>query len=163
MCATYEGQNYCWSYYSDVFFFQAVDGIRGLVRSHGLGDVYKRQPQHRQILGHQLTRRAHAQRLRGAQLRSHPARPSGAVLYGQTDIHGRGGLTFTALAGASSIGCSLVGLKPTTKEMSMHLTIKQASKSNQPGSRARGCNKGTLLCYTRLVSTSAAADQLPLV
>ena len=28
----------CW-----VFFFQAEDGIRGLVRSRGLGDVYKRQ------------------------------------------------------------------------------------------------------------------------
>ena len=25
-------------------FFQAEDGIRGLVRSRGLGDVYKRQP-----------------------------------------------------------------------------------------------------------------------
>ena len=31
--------------YSDmtVFFFQAEDGIRDLVRSRGLGDVYKRQ------------------------------------------------------------------------------------------------------------------------
>ena len=27
-----------------VFFFQAEDGIRYLVRSRGLGDVYKRQP-----------------------------------------------------------------------------------------------------------------------
>ena len=27
------------------FFFQAVDGIRGLGRSRGLGDVYKRQVQ----------------------------------------------------------------------------------------------------------------------
>ena len=27
------------------FFFQAEDGIRGLVRSRGLGDVYKRQPE----------------------------------------------------------------------------------------------------------------------
>ena len=26
-----------------LFFFQAEDGIRGLVRSRGLGDVYKRQ------------------------------------------------------------------------------------------------------------------------
>ena len=29
-----------------VFFFQAEDGIRDLVRSRGLGDVYKRQHQH---------------------------------------------------------------------------------------------------------------------
>ena len=28
---------------NDVFFFQAEDGIRDLVRSRGLGDVYKRQ------------------------------------------------------------------------------------------------------------------------
>ena len=28
---------------ADVFFFQAEDGIRDLVRSRGLGDVYKRQ------------------------------------------------------------------------------------------------------------------------
>ena len=28
---------------SCVFFFQAEDGIRDLVRSRGLGDVYKRQ------------------------------------------------------------------------------------------------------------------------
>ena len=30
-----------------VFFFQAEDGIRVLVRSRGLGDVYKRQEQYR--------------------------------------------------------------------------------------------------------------------
>ena len=30
-------------YDSTVFFFQAEDGIRDLVRSRGLGDVYKRQ------------------------------------------------------------------------------------------------------------------------
>ena len=29
--------------YCGVFFFQAEDGIRDLVRSRGLGDVYKRQ------------------------------------------------------------------------------------------------------------------------
>ena len=29
--------------YVDFFFFQAEDGIRDLVRSRGLGDVYKRQ------------------------------------------------------------------------------------------------------------------------
>ena len=31
---------------SSVFFFQAEDGIRDLVRSRGLGDVYKRQDQY---------------------------------------------------------------------------------------------------------------------
>ena len=32
-------------YYIYIFFFQAEDGIRDLVRSRGLGDVYKRQVQ----------------------------------------------------------------------------------------------------------------------
>ena len=31
------------------FFFQAEDGIRDLVRSRGLGDVYKRQRELRQL------------------------------------------------------------------------------------------------------------------
>ena len=31
------------------FFFQAEDGIRDLVRSRGLGDVYKRQPQYYKV------------------------------------------------------------------------------------------------------------------
>ena len=42
--------------YSEVwfFFFQAEDGIRDLVRSRGLGDVYKRQPN-----GHSTVQRLH--------------------------------------------------------------------------------------------------------
>ena len=32
--------------YLSCFFFQAEDGIRDLVRSRGLGDVYKRQVQY---------------------------------------------------------------------------------------------------------------------
>ena len=32
-----------YTYYCLCFFFQAEDGIRYLVRSRGLGDVYKRQ------------------------------------------------------------------------------------------------------------------------
>ena len=34
------------------FFFQAEDGIRDLVRSRGLGDVYKRQEHQRGHRGH---------------------------------------------------------------------------------------------------------------
>ena len=40
-CMCYKGAIYfvfCW-----LLFFQAEDGIRDLVRSRGLGDVYKRQ------------------------------------------------------------------------------------------------------------------------
>ena len=36
----------CWFWCSLFFFFQAEDGIRDLVRSRGLGDVYKRQVIH---------------------------------------------------------------------------------------------------------------------
>ena len=36
---------------SVVFFFQAEDGIRDLVRSRGLGDVYKRQGALRAAVG----------------------------------------------------------------------------------------------------------------
>ena len=35
------------------FFFQAEDGIRDLVRSRGLGDVYKRQGDHKHDVGDQ--------------------------------------------------------------------------------------------------------------
>ena len=34
-----------------IFFFQAEDGIRDLVRSRGLGDVYKRQDESNIIIG----------------------------------------------------------------------------------------------------------------
>eukprot|EP00657_Telonema_sp_P-1_P006347 TRINITY_DN24757_c0_g1_i1.p1 TRINITY_DN24757_c0_g1~~TRINITY_DN24757_c0_g1_i1.p1 ORF type:complete len:113 (-),score=30.56 TRINITY_DN24757_c0_g1_i1:176-514(-) len=37
-------------YFWYFFFFQAEDGIRDLVRSRGLGDVYKRQSLHRTAL-----------------------------------------------------------------------------------------------------------------
>ena len=41
-----------------IFLFQAEDGIRDLVRSRGLGDVYKRQADQRQIL-HQQDEQRH--------------------------------------------------------------------------------------------------------
>ena len=47
-----------------VFFFQAEDGIRDLVRSRGLGDVYKRQD-HEQV---EALRRRLAAMERDAQL-----------------------------------------------------------------------------------------------
>ena len=37
-----------------LFFFQAEDGIRDLVRSRGLGDVYKRQDYNELIITHKL-------------------------------------------------------------------------------------------------------------
>ena len=37
-----------------VFFFQAEDGIRDLVRSRGLGDVYKRQLRDRALHAFEL-------------------------------------------------------------------------------------------------------------
>ena len=38
-----------------IFFFQAEDGIRDLVRSRGLGDVYKRQYLYRLYLDNELS------------------------------------------------------------------------------------------------------------
>ena len=42
-----------------VFFFQAEDGIRDLVRSRGLGDVYKRQVLLARFAGEVLERQSH--------------------------------------------------------------------------------------------------------
>ena len=39
----FEFDEYCRDVICGCFFFQAEDGIRDLVRSRGLGDVYKRQ------------------------------------------------------------------------------------------------------------------------
>ena len=39
---------------SRLFFFQAEDGIRDLVRSRGLGDVYKRQEMIPEMVRHVL-------------------------------------------------------------------------------------------------------------
>ena len=63
--------------YSCVFFFQAEDGIRDLVRSRGLGDVYKRQAPARRA-GGQADGTRHLSSHRGAgvdrrgTLRQHP-------------------------------------------------------------------------------------------
>ena len=42
-----------------LFFFQAEDGIRDLVRSRGLGDVYKRQVLHLSLPALTLTHLRH--------------------------------------------------------------------------------------------------------
>ena len=57
LCSTCGGRVLCLSLVF-VFFFQAEDGIRDLVRSRGLGDVYKRQVEQR--LGDGLVRLARA-------------------------------------------------------------------------------------------------------
>ena len=50
------------------FFFQAEDGIRDLVRSRGLGDVYKRQRVRRVPADHRERRRRCGRRPGGAHL-----------------------------------------------------------------------------------------------
>ena len=42
-CRCSISRSFVWALLVDYFFFQAEDGIRDLVRSRGLGDVYKRQ------------------------------------------------------------------------------------------------------------------------
>ena len=58
------------------FFFQAEDGIRDLVRSRGLGDVYKRQG----LLGRVLRRGGVVERASGGlDLHDPGARPGAGV------------------------------------------------------------------------------------
>ena len=54
MYVAYVSSNECYSVLF-CFFFQAEDGIRDLVRSRGLGDVYKRQIQNNTKLALALT------------------------------------------------------------------------------------------------------------
>ena len=63
------------------FFFQAEDGIRDLVRSRGLGDVYKRQvPGQREVEGHRGQRRRAGALLQRAPSDERP-RPVHCLLY----------------------------------------------------------------------------------
>ena len=64
-----------------VVFFQAEDGIRDLVRSRGLGDVYKRQPQFGVLLKGSI--RSHPRRKSYAPpfYSFSPARSCGCLLY----------------------------------------------------------------------------------
>ena len=51
-----------------MFFFQAEDGIRDLVRSRGLGDVYKRQAIYRAYAIQHITGALSDSRLRGIKI-----------------------------------------------------------------------------------------------
>ena len=62
------------------FFFQAEDGIRDLVRSRGLGDVYKRQCEETADAGKGFCRRRRDGALRQAG-RQRPLRRDGPVSY----------------------------------------------------------------------------------
>ena len=65
----------------EVLLFQAEDGIRDLVRSRGLGDVYKRQPQ-RAAAKHLLDAPiVYWKPLRGATVRRLQAKPTSCLLY----------------------------------------------------------------------------------
>ena len=63
-----------------VFFFQAEDGIRDLVRSRGLGDVYKRQARRRQNLPAAAARPAN-RTIRSRRCCYYPNRRPGSVSY----------------------------------------------------------------------------------
>ena len=66
-----------------VFFFQAEDGIRDLVRSRGLGDVYKRQDLERGQPGLDV---AATHRWRRG-LTAYPAPESGPLVHSLSLIH----------------------------------------------------------------------------
>ena len=67
-----------------VFFCQAEDGIRDLVRSRGLGDVYKRQVLGNQLLGAEQHRAFD----RGA-VGDRPRKPGGVAQIRQGAVRGR--------------------------------------------------------------------------
>ena len=60
----------------DVFLFQAEDGIRDLVRSRGLGDVYKRQAINPGLTRRGQRRTGHQQRRRRHPLGHHEGSPT---------------------------------------------------------------------------------------
>ena len=64
-----------------VFFFQAEDGIRDLVRSRGLGDVYKRQGHQGAALPVASGRAAAAQRPAHRRAQRANGRPTRCLLY----------------------------------------------------------------------------------
>ena len=64
-----------------VFFFQAEDGIRDLVRSRGLGDVYKRQLQDFLVAAAEGDLDPEQQRALEAYLEGHPAARNDCLLY----------------------------------------------------------------------------------
>ena len=63
------------------FFFQAEDGIRDLVRSRGLGDVYKRQGQEGEGFPHALRLCVFAPLRGAASLRQASSSSSSCLLY----------------------------------------------------------------------------------
>ena len=75
-----------------VFFFQAEDGIRDLVRSRGLGDVYKRQVPHPSVsapVRGQGTRSAAGRRTLGNAALSDDPINSYALFQGHMIAHAR--------------------------------------------------------------------------
>ena len=64
---------------SSSFFFQAEDGIRDLVRSRGLGDVYKRQALQSALDGCDRATRLVEQLLTLSRLEAHAAPPASVL------------------------------------------------------------------------------------
>ena len=63
------------------FFFQAEDGIRDLVRSRGLGDVYKRQGVEGHLVGAAWPGATHLLEEMGAEVVAAPLAHGGCLLY----------------------------------------------------------------------------------
>ena len=63
------------------FFFQAEDGIRDLVRSRGLGDVYKRQLLHRHDIKKSMNQVFFARRCERPHSRNVRSKLVGCLLY----------------------------------------------------------------------------------
>ena len=93
-----------------VFFFQAEDGIRELVRSRGLGDVYKRQ----------RLRRARVRARQGLAPGGEPVLPCAAAR-----VHGQGGLCllYTSDAADDLLCVDLGGRRIIKKKKTLTISI----------------------------------------
>ena len=92
-----------------MFFFQAEDGIRDLVRSRGLGDVYKRQRQ--ATLAHQVGHLVGRLRVAGPEVPLH-------VVVAQTGIC----LLYTSDAADERSSVDLGGRRIIKKKKNMEIT-----------------------------------------
>ena len=95
---------------SSVFFFQAEDGIRYLVRSRGLGDVYKRQGE-----THDQDSAFHPDRV--------PLRRGTGIRAGRGPVHHPGCLLYTSDAADERSSVDLGGrriIKQQTNEQHTH-------------------------------------------
>eukprot|EP00656_Telonema_subtile_P009164 TRINITY_DN14298_c0_g1_i3.p1 TRINITY_DN14298_c0_g1~~TRINITY_DN14298_c0_g1_i3.p1 ORF type:complete len:232 (-),score=57.02 TRINITY_DN14298_c0_g1_i3:289-984(-) len=166
-----------------VFFFQAEDGIRDLVRSRGLGDVYKRQPSERRR-AHELQRRPFDLPVQMAEPRQWvlksrdndplcnpcPQRPQpGRPLFGsfhisETDAQQedgfqaeKGALSFSNILGAGPSDRLLIAVKNGDQQACFKAIAEYADMNTQDEFGNTALMIGCVFGYTEIVERLLAA------